>query len=103
MLSHERSLVLYAFGLVVGAALLALTPRVGSRLVSVGSGLAGGGAFATVVCGLAWRDGVPNPLLHDGVAFNLADVAIACGVPLLVAGALLHAWTNRARLRETVV
>ena len=102
MLSHERSAVLYAGGLVVGAALLLLTPRIGSRVVSVGGGLAGGGAVATVLCGLAWRGGVPNPLMRGDVAFNLADAAIGVGVVLLIGGALYHGWTHRDRLGETV-
>ena len=102
VLSHERSAVLYAGGLVVGAALLLLTPRIGSRVVSLGSGLAGGGAVATVLCGLAWRGGVPNPLTRGDVAFNLADLAIALGVALLIGGSLLHAWANRDRLHEPV-
>src|SRR4051794_15335256 len=62
VLSHERSASLYAGGVVVAAALLLLAPRIGSLVVSLGSGLAAGGAFATVACGLAWRGGVPNPL-----------------------------------------
>lgn len=102
VLSHERSAVVYAGGIAVGAALLVLTPRIGSSLVSLGSGLASGGAFATVVCGLAWRGGVPNPLTHGDVAFNLADVAIATGVALLVGGSLLYGWANRGRLHEPV-
>jgi lipoprotein signal peptidase len=79
-----------------------LTPRIGSLVVSLGSGLAAGGAFATVACGLAWRGGVPNPLTRGDVAFNLADVAIAAGVALLIGGSLLHAWANRGRLHEPV-
>jgi lipoprotein signal peptidase len=45
---------------------------------------------------------VPNPLVRGDVAFNLADVAIAVGVALLVGGSLLHGWANRSRLREPV-
>lgn len=102
MLSDARSAVIYAGGIVLAAALLGLTPRIGSRIVSVGSGLASGGALATVVCGLAWRGGVPNPLTRGDIAFNIADVAIATGVVLLVGGALLHGWTERDRLFEPV-
>lgn len=100
MLSHARGSVTYMFALVVAATLLALTPRVGSRAVSAGGGLAAGGALATVVCGLAWRGGVPNPLVHGDVAFNVADLSIGVGVALLIGGALVHAWTNRRRLFE---
>jgi lipoprotein signal peptidase len=102
VLSHERSLVVYAAGVLLAAALLALTPRIGSRLLSLGSGLASGGALATVVCGIAWRGGVPNPLTRGDVAFNLADLAIALGVVLLIGGALLHGWLERDRLFESV-
>jgi lipoprotein signal peptidase len=63
--------------------------------------VAGGGALATFVSGLAWG-GVPDPLVRGGIAFNLADVAIAGGDTLLLVAVLLHAWTNRAHLREPV-
>lgn len=102
MLSHERSLVVYAGGLLLAASLLAVTPRIGSHLVSLGSGLASGGALATALCGIAWRGGVPNPLMRGDIAFNVADVAIGLGVALLVGGSLLHAWANRDRLSEPI-
>jgi lipoprotein signal peptidase len=102
VLSHERSPLLYACGVALAVALLALTPRIGSRLVSLGSGLAVGGALATVVCGLAWHGGVPNPLMRGDTAFNLADLAIAVGVALLIGGSLVHGWANRGRLHEPI-
>jgi len=83
----------------LAAALLALAPRVRSRGIVLGAGVAAGGALATFVSGLAWG-GVPDPLVRGGVAFNLADVAIAVGDALLLGAALLHVWTNRTRLRE---
>ena len=101
-LSHPRPLVVLLGAGVLAAALLALAPRVQSLTVALGAGVAAGGALATLVSGLAFSDGVPNPLVHGGIAFNLADVAIAVGDALLVSGALVHAWTNRARLREPV-
>jgi lipoprotein signal peptidase len=98
---HHRSLAtLLAAGL-LAAALLVLAPRIRSAGVVLGAGIAAGGALATLVSGLAWN-GVPDPLLRDGIAFNLADVAIAAGDALLLVAALAHAWTNRARLREPV-
>jgi lipoprotein signal peptidase len=98
---HHRSLVTLVGAAVLAAALLSLAPRVRSTGVVVGAGIAAGGALATLVSGLAW-DGVPDPLVHGGIAFNLADVAIAFGDALLVGAALLSAWTNRTRLRERV-
>jgi lipoprotein signal peptidase len=101
-MSHPRPPLVLAGAGVLAAALLVLAPRVRSRVVTLGAGIAAGGALATLVTGTAWPDGVPNPLVHGDVAFNLADVAIAVGDALLVVGALVHGWTNRARLGEPV-
>jgi len=101
-LSHPRSPVVLVGAVVLAAGLLLLAPRVRSHIVTLGAGIAAGGALATLVTGLAWDGGVPNPFAHGGVAFNLADVAIAVGDALLVGGALFHGWTNRGRLREPV-
>lgn len=102
VLSHQRSPAIYAGALVLAAALLILAPRVRSLPVALGAGLASGGAVATLVCGVAWRGGVPNPLTRGDVAFNVADVAIAAGVALVVGGALAHAWMHRGDLFQPV-
>ena len=99
---HPRPAAVLAFGVALAAALLALAPRVPSLGVAVGAGIAAGGALATVAAGFVWSAGVPDPLVGGGVAFNLADVAIALGDGMLVAAALVHAWRNRGRLRERV-
>jgi hypothetical protein len=101
-LTHVRSPVLYAFAALLAALLLTLAPRVRSRVVSLGAGIAAGGALAMLTAGIAWRGGVPDPLVHGGIAFNLADLAIALGDALLIGGALMHAFRNRGRLRESV-
>lgn len=101
-LAHPRPVLVYAAAGAFAAALLALAPRVRSPLVTAGAGIAAGGALATVVGGLAWRNGVPDPLVHGGIAFNVADVAIAVGDALLIGGALAHAARNRGRLRQPV-
>ena len=98
---HHRSPVALAFAGVLAFALLAFAPRVASRGIVLGAGLAAGGALATFVSGFAWG-GVPDPLTRGGIAFNLADLAMAGGDALLLAAALLHAWTNRARLSEPI-
>lgn len=99
---HSRGAAVYALALVLAAALLLLAPRVQSRVVSLGAGLASGGAIATAITGVAWRNGVPNPLVRGDVAFNVADVAIAVGVALLVGGSLWVAWTRRSELGEAL-
>jgi lipoprotein signal peptidase len=98
---HHRSPVTLLFAGLLAAALLAFAPRVRSHAIVLGAGIAAGGALATFVSGLAWG-GVPDPLVRGGIAFNLADVAIAAGDALLLAAALQHAWTNRTRLREPI-
>jgi len=98
---HHRSPATLLFAGALATALLVLAPRIRSFGVALGAGIAGGGALATFVSGLAWG-GVPDPLVRGGIAFNLADVAIAGGDALLLVAVLLHAWTNRARLREPI-
>jgi lipoprotein signal peptidase len=101
-LSHARSPVALAGAGALAVALLVLVPRARSIGMSLGAGVAAGGAAATFVTGIAWRDGVPNPLVRGGIAFNLADLAIAAGDALLIGAALFHAWRQRERLYEPV-
>ena len=98
---HHRSPGTLVVAATIAIALLVLAPRIRSAGVVLGAGVAAGGALATFVSGLAWG-GVPDPLVHGGIAFNLADVAIGAGDALLLVSVLLHAWTNRARLGEPV-
>jgi hypothetical protein len=101
-LSHARSPVALAGDGLLAVALLVLVPRARSLAMSLGAGIAAGGAAATLVAGAAWRDGVPNPLVHGGIAFNLADLAIGGGDALLLAASLVHGWRNRTRLTQPV-
>jgi lipoprotein signal peptidase len=99
---HPRPLWLLAGGAAAAAALLVLAPRVPSLALSVGAGIAAGGAVGTLVAALVWSRGVPDPLVSGTVAFNLADVAIAVGSALLVASALLVGWRSRGALRQPI-
>jgi lipoprotein signal peptidase len=101
-LRHERSPAVLALAGAIAVALLVLAPRLDSRLVTAGCGLAAGGALATLVTGAASGGGVPDPLVGGGVAFNLADVAIAVGESLLLGGTIAYAWRHRSRLHEPV-
>jgi lipoprotein signal peptidase len=99
---HARPFFVLVLAGVLAVALLVLAPRVRSWVVALGAGVAAGGALATLVSGVAWAGGVPDPLVRGGIAFNLADLAIAGGDALLLVGALAHAWTNRGRLTQPV-
>lgn len=101
-LSHPRSPVGLAGAGALAVALLLLVPRARSAAMSLGAGIAAGGAAATAIAGLAWRGGVPNPLVRGDIAFNVADLAIGAGDALLIGAALLHGWRHRARLLEPV-
>jgi lipoprotein signal peptidase len=98
---HARSPAVFVLAAAISAALLLLAPRVPSRGVALGAGIAAGGALGTLVSGLAWS-GVPDPFVHGSIAFNLSDVAIAFGDALLVGAILLHAWTHRHELGKPV-
>jgi len=99
---HPRPLWLLAGGAAAAVALLLLAPRVPSLALSVGAGIAAGGAVGTLVAALVWSRGVPDPLVGSTVAFNVADVAIAVGNALLITSALLVAWRRRGALRQPI-
>jgi lipoprotein signal peptidase len=98
---HTRSPVVFVLAAAISVALLLLAPRVPSLGVALGAGIAAGGALGTLVSGIAWS-GVPDPLVHGGIAFNLSDLAIAFGDALLVGAVLLHAWMHRHELGKPV-
>ena len=103
---HARSPLV---ALVIGAllcALFALVPRLPSNTAALGAGIACGGALGNLVSLLAWREGVPDPLVvagaAHGVAFNLADLFALTGDALLLSAVVVHGVRCRARLRDPV-
>jgi len=98
---HSRSPGVFVLAVALAVVLLALAPRVPSVGVALGAGIAAGGALGTAVSGVAWN-GVPDPLVRGGIAFNISDVAIGVGDAILIASVLVHAWTHRDRLREPI-
>jgi hypothetical protein len=104
VLAHDRS-AFYAVGVTV-AALVWATSVVLTRSPSIaiaGGILLGGGAGNLVSLAL-WPSvpGVPNPLVTGALAFNLADVAVAVGLVLLLLTTVVYGARNRARLSEPV-
>jgi lipoprotein signal peptidase len=68
----------------------------------VAGGVATAGALGNLVSALAWRGGIPNPIVLGDVAFNVADVCAVVGSASLVVGAAAFALTHPALLREPV-
>jgi lipoprotein signal peptidase len=89
-----------AAGLV--ALLVAFVPRVPSLLLSVAGGVAAAGALGNAVSAVAWRGGIPNPIVAGAFAFNVADVCAVAGALGLVAGAAFHALRHPDLLRRPV-
>jgi lipoprotein signal peptidase len=99
---HPRGPLFVAGAAVLALAVAALVPRVPSTPLSVAGGVAIAGALGNLVSALAWRDGVPNPIVVGDVAFNVADVCAVVGAAALVVGAAAFALTHPALLREPV-
>jgi lipoprotein signal peptidase len=101
---HARTQLVALVIAALVAALIVLVPRIPSNAAAVGAGVACGGALGNVVSLLAWRGGVPDPLiLANGthlVAFNLADVFALTGDALLLTATVMHGLRHRARLLE---
>lgn len=104
VLAHDRS-GLYVVGVaaasVAWAAAVALTR---SSTIAVASGVILGGAAGNLASIALWPSlpGVPDPIVADGVAFNLADVAVGVGFVLLLPATAVFALQNRERLFEPV-
>jgi lipoprotein signal peptidase len=99
---HPRGLgyVLVAAALTVF--LVLFVPRVPSRALAVAGGVAAAGAFGNLVSALAWRGGIPNPIVVGEFAFNVADLCAVTGAAALVLGALLFALRHPALLRQPI-
>jgi len=96
---HARAPGVFVLAAAIALALLTLAPRVPSLGVALGAGIAAGGALGTLVSGIAWN-GVPDPFVHGGIAFNVSDLAIGLGDAILLAAVLLHGWVHRGDLRR---
>src|SRR6266700_6003503 len=84
---HPRSPAYALLAAALLAGIVAFVPRVPSRALSVAGGVAAAGAAGNLVGALAWRGGVPNPIVTGDVAFNLADLYAVAGALALVMGA----------------
>jgi lipoprotein signal peptidase len=72
-----------------------------SLSMAIGGGVLAGGALGNLVSLALWP-GVPNPIVVEPMAFNLADVFVLSGFVLTACATLIFAARNRERLREPV-
>ena len=99
---HPRGAGYVVFAATLTVLLVLFVPRVPSRTLAVAGGIAAAGAFGNLVSALAWRGGIPNPIVLGDVAFNIADLCAVTGAAALVAGAALFALRNPSLLRQPV-
>jgi lipoprotein signal peptidase len=98
---HERS-ALYAAGIVpVCLAWAVAVVFLRSPEIALAAGPLVGGAAGNALSLALWP-GVPNPLVVDGLAFNVADLGVALGLVLLLPATVSFAVRNRERLFEPV-
>ena len=81
--------------------LVVFVPRVPSRSLAAATPPATG-AFGNLVSALAWRGGIPNPIVLGEVAFNVADLCAVGGSIALVLGAVVFGLRHPTLLRQPV-
>jgi len=104
ILAHGRSGA-YVFGTsATTLAWLGAIVLTRSLAISFAGGVFAGGSTANLAAVLLWPsiDGVPDPMTAGDVAFNVADVAVAAGLVLVLATTVGFAVRNRSRLHERV-
>ena len=99
---HPRGLGYVLVAAALTAFLVLFVPRVPSRALAVAGGIAAAGAFGNFVSALAWRGGIPNPIVAGQIAFNIADLCAVVGAVALVLGCALFALRNPQLLRQPI-
>lgn len=99
---HPRGPGYVAIAAVLTVFLAWFVPRVPSRALAVAGGVAAAGAFGNLVSALAWRGGVPNPIVVGEFAFNVADLCAVGGAIALVVGSVLFGLRHPALLRQPI-
>ena len=99
---HPRGAGYVVLAATLTVLLVHFVPRVPSRTLAVAGGVAAAGAFGNLVSALAWRGGIPNPIVAGDIAFNIADLCAVTGAAGLVVGAVVFALRNPALLRQPI-
>jgi hypothetical protein len=98
---HQRSpgwSLLMLVLLVVVLALVVLP----SRLAAFAAGIVAGGIVGNVAWAVRHREVVANPIVVGGFAFNVADLFVLAGAPLLVVALARVAIKNREHIDRLV-
>jgi lipoprotein signal peptidase len=101
-LAHDRSALYLAGGAAASLFWAGLITLTRSPSIALAGGVLLGGAAGNLASVALWPEGVPNPLVARGIAFNLADISAVLGLALLVPAILVFAVQNRQRLFEPV-
>jgi lipoprotein signal peptidase len=99
---HPRGVAYVVIAAALTVLLVLFVPRVPSRALAVAGGVAAAGALGNLVSALAWRGGIPNPIVVGEIAFNVADLCAVTGAAALVLGAVVFALRNPALLRHPI-
>jgi lipoprotein signal peptidase len=99
---HPRGVAYVLVAAVITVLLVLFVPRVPSRPLAVTGGVAAAGALGNLVSALAWRGGIPNPIVAGEIAFNVADLCAVTGAAALVLGAVVFALRHPALLRQPI-
>jgi lipoprotein signal peptidase len=99
---HPRGVGYVVIAAALTVFLVVFVPRVPSRSLAVAGGVAAAGAFGNLVSALAWRGGIPNPIVVGDVAFNVADLCAVGGAVWLVLGAVVFGLRHPTLLRQPV-
>ena len=100
-LFHSRSPAYAAVVVVLAAVWAATILATRSLSLALTGGVLAGGALGNLASLALWP-GVPNPIVVEPIAFNLADTFVVSGFLLTTTAALVFALQNRDRLREPV-
>jgi lipoprotein signal peptidase len=102
VLAHDRSASYVAGLAALSLAWAGAIALVRSASIALSGGIVLGGAIGNLASFALWPSlqGVPDPLVTGGIAFNLADVSALVGLVLLVPAIVVFAARNRERLFE---
>jgi lipoprotein signal peptidase len=98
---HARSAGYVAFVLLFGSVWIGAILATRSTWIGLAGGVLAGGAIGNLASLALWP-GIPNPIVLEPIAFNLADVFVVAGFVLTAASSFAFAIRNRERLGEPV-